>query len=192
MKKLSLLLSIFSLGLAALAHGQAPPTKVGIIHIQNALIGTADGRKAVTELQAKFEPTSKKLESMRDEIGSLQAELSKGSNTMGEERRRVLARDIDQKTRSLNRATEDAQADFQAEQEKILQSLGQKMMAVINKYSNDQGFSLILDVSNPSTPVLFAANGIDITQEVVRIYDEQNAGTASAEAPAASAATPTP
>ncbi len=188
MTKQPLLLTSLTLGLAALAFGQAPPTKVGIINIQSALIGTADGKKAVTELQAKFEPTSKKLEGMRDEITALQAELSKGSNTMGEERRRELARDIDQKTRALNRATEDAQADFQQEQEKILQDLGQKMMAIINKYSNDNGYTLVLDVSNPSTPVLFAANGIEITQEVVRIYDEQSSGaqpSTAATAPAA-------
>jgi outer membrane protein len=165
---------------------QAPaPAKVGIIHIQNALISTQDGKKAVSELQAKFEPTSKKLESMRDTISGLQNELNKGSNTMGEERRRDLARDIDQKTRELNRATEDAQGDFQQEQDKILQSLGQRMMAVISKYSADNGYAIILDVSNPQTPVLFAANNIDITADIIKLYDAEAVKAAAATAPAA-------
>ncbi len=155
-----------------------PPTKVGIIHIQNALLGTQEGQKAAQDLQTKFDPTSQKLQGLRDEINSLQAELSKGSNTMGEERRRELARDIDQMTRDYNRAAEDAQAEFQAAQDRILQELGQKMMAVIGKYSRDNGYALILDVSNPQTPVLHAANGIDITQDIIKMYDEEAAKAA--------------
>ncbi len=179
----------FALVCAAIlpAPAQDPPTKVGIINIQNALISTKDGKKAVQELQAKFQPTSKRLESMRDEIKTLQAELSKGSNTMSEERRRELARNIDQKTRTLNRATEDAQSDFQTEQNRILQTLGQRMMAVLNKYAHDNGFALILDISSPQTPVLFAANQIDLTQDIVKIYDEEAAKAAKA---AQSTATP--
>jgi len=171
----------------AAGQTQAAPNKVGIIHVQQALVSTEDGKKAVAELQAKFEPTSKKLESMRDEIASLQAELSKGSNTMGEERRRQLAREIDQKTRDLNRAQEDAQEEFQREQEKLLQTLGQRMMAVISKYSNDNGYSLILDVSNPQTPVLYAANNIDITQDIIKLYNEEAAKAAAATGGSANA-----
>jgi outer membrane protein len=174
---------------AAAAQTQAAPSKVGIIHIQQALVSTEEGKKAVAELQAKFEPTSKKLESMRDEIAALQAELSKGSNTMGEERRRQLAREIDQKTRDLNRAQEDAQEEFQREQEKVLQTLGQRMMAVISKYSNDNGYSLILDVSNPQSPVLYAANGIDITQDIIKLYDAEAAKAAAATGGAANSST---
>lgn len=185
----ALICSSLVLSIALLAQAQAPPSKVGIIHIQNSLVSTADGEKAVADLQSRFEPTSKRLESMRDEIAALQAELSKGSNTMSDDRRRQLARDIDQRTRTLNRATEDAQAEFQQEQEKILQNLGQRMMAVINKYANDNGYTLILDVSSPQTPVLFAANGIDITQDIIKIYDEE-AAIAAAAVSAAGAAQP--
>jgi outer membrane protein len=166
-----------------LAQEQA--AKVGIIHIQNALVSTKDGQKAVQDLQTRFEPTSKRLDDMRNEISTLQAELSKGSNTMGEERRRQLARDIDQKTRTFNRSTEDAQGEFQQEQQKILEDLGQRMMAVIGKYSRDNGYTLIFDVSNPQTPVLFAANGIDITQDIIKLYDAEaeKAGTPPATTP---------
>jgi outer membrane protein len=189
-KKIIKFLSPALLAVTLLGQTQVPATKVGIINIQSALISTQDGKKAVAELQAKFEPTSKKLESMRDEINSLQAELNKGSNTMGDERRRELARDIDQKTRELNRAQEDAQAEFQQEQEKVLQSLYQRMNAVINKYSNDHAYSLILDISSPQTPVVFAANGTDITSDIIKLYDAEAVKAAAATAPAPAAAKP--
>lgn len=186
-----LLLCLPLLAVCLGAQTAVPPTKVGIIHIQNALLGTKEGQAAAQALQSKFEPTSKKLQGMRDDINALQAELSKGSNTMGEERRRDIARQIDDKTRDLNRSTEDAQMEFQQEQEKILQELGQKMMAVISRFSRDNGYTLILDVSNPQTPVLFAANGIDITQDIVKLYDEE-AVKAAAAVGSTSAPAPTP
>ena len=161
------------LGLCLAAAGQEPATKVGIINIENALVSTAAGRQALEQLQAKFDPTSQQLAKMNDEIAALQEELNKGSNTMGDDRRRDLTRSIDEKTRALNRATEDAQLSVQQEQDKILQVLGQNMMSVISKYAAETGYSLILDVSNPQTPVLFASNGIEITQDIIRLYDEQ-------------------
>ncbi len=186
MTKQFVCLPILALSISLLASAQATPAKVGIIHIQNAIISTADGQKAATALQNKFDPKRKTLESKQNEIETLRAELSRGSNTMSEDRRAQLARDIDQKTRALNRDTEDAQADFDLERNKIMQDLGQKMMALIDKYARDNNFTLLLDVSSPESPVLFAANGIDITQDIVKLYDQ------SAAPPPAPPAAPKP
>ena len=56
-------------------------------------------------------------------------------------------RNIDQKTKSFNRQVEDAQAELEQEQQKVLGQLGQKMMQVIDKYAQANGFAVILDVS---------------------------------------------
>jgi outer membrane protein len=56
------------------------------------------------------------------------------------------------------------------------------MMAVIEKYAKDKGYSLILDVSNPNTPVLFASSAIDITQDIVTQYDQTSPGAAPSTA----------
>ena len=196
MKRTIMSISPVLLALSLFGQTQVPPTKVGIINLQQALVSTQDGKKAVAELQTKFEPTSKKLEGMKDEINSLQAELSKGSNTMGEERRRELARDIDQKTRELNRANEDAQAELQQEQDKVLQVLYGKMNAVLNKYAMDRAYSIIVDVSSPQTPVVFAASGTDVTGDIIKLYDEEAvkaaAATGGTAAPAAAPAKPAP
>ena len=87
---------------------------------------------------------------------------------------------------------EGCQADLDSSQGKIMQELGNKMMAVIEKYSNQNGYALVLDVSNPQTPVLWAASAIDITNDIVKLYDQANPGAApsagTATRPAAPAA----
>jgi outer membrane protein len=167
-------------------------TKVGIIHIQNAIISTRDGQKAAKELQDKFAPTRSRLEKKQAEIESDRAKLSQGSNAMSADQKEKLMRDIDQKTKSLNRDTEDAQAELDQEQGKIMQELGQRIMAVIDKYSKDKGFSLILDVSSQQTPVLFAANDIDITSDIVKLYDQNAPAPAGSSPPSASRVAPAP
>jgi len=167
-----------SVMMAAHAQGQAP-TKVGIINIQSAIIGTKDGQKAVQELEGKSAPKRKELEKKQGDIQALQTKLRSSSNTASEEVRNGLARQIDTATKAYNRDLEDAQAEFDQEQQKILGEIGGKMMAVIDKYSTDNGFAVILDVSSQQTPVLFAATSIDITRDIIAMYDK-NAPAAAA------------
>jgi len=178
----SIALAAFSIPLLA----QQVSSKVGIIHIQNAIISTKDGQKAAAELQGKFEPRRKDLEARQSEIASLQQKLAQGSNTMAETARVSLTRDIDQKTKALNRATEDAEAEFQQEQGKILNDLGQRLLQVIDKYARDNGYTLILDVSSPQSPVINAAPSIDITKDIIELYDKNSPSANVAPAPSAS------
>ena len=60
MKKQVLWLPILAMGIVPLAHAQVG--KVGVIHIQNAIIRTQDGQKAAAELQTRFDPKKKELE----------------------------------------------------------------------------------------------------------------------------------
>jgi outer membrane protein len=158
-------------------------TKVGIIHIQNAISGTKDGQRALQELQGKFLPKEKELAKKRDDIQSLREQYQKTANTASEEVRAKYAREIDQKTTALKRDTEDAQTEFDQEQQRLLSEIYQRMQVVIDKYARDNGFTLILDVSSPQTPVLFASNTADVTTDVVALYDK-NAPAGGTPAPA--------
>jgi outer membrane protein len=184
------LISTTALLCASLGAFAQAPNKVGVISIQGAIVGTKDGQKASQELDQKFVPKNKEFQSRQSEIVQLQDQLTKGGTVMAEEKRNQLAREIDEKKKRLERDMQDAEEDLRGEQQKVLSSLGQRMMAVIEKYAKDNGFSLILDVSNQNTPVLYASSGIDITSDIVSLYDKTTANGAPA-APAAPAATST-
>jgi outer membrane protein len=173
---------IVALGFACLTFGQAGsvPTKVGIINFQAAIVGTKDGQKAANELQTKFDPKRRELEKKQGDIAALRDQVQKGSNTMAEEQKNKLIREIDTRTRLLTRETEDAQGEFDQEQQKVLQELGQRMISILQKYATDNGYAVILDVSSPQSPVLVAANGTDVTQEIVNLYDRSAASAAPA------------
>jgi len=170
---------------SVLAMGQTP-TKIGIINIQAAIIGTREGQAAAKDLEAKSAPKKRELEKLQADINSLKEKLNKLSSVGSDEQKNSLMRDIDAKTKSFNRQVEDAQAELDQEQNRILNELGGKMLAVLDKYAKDNAFAVVLDVSAQNTPVLFAANGTDVTQDVVALYDKNVPGGAAA-APAAAA-----
>ena len=168
---------------------QAAPGKVGVISVQGAIVGTKDGQKASEQLQTKFAPKKKDLDSRNTEVTQLEDQLKKGGTLMSEDKRTQLERDIDEKKRRLQRDVTDAQEEWNGAQQQLLQNLGQRMMAVIEKYAKDNSYTMILDVSNPNTPVLYASSGIDITQDIVALYDKTSTNGGPAGTPGT--ATPT-
>ena len=191
MKKNFAVFPALALGLAALAHAQAAaPTKVAIISVQQAILQTKDGQKASGDLQTKFTPRRDELAKKDANIKALQDQMKKGSATMSEEAKTKIARDIDSNQKSLQRDSEDFDADVQQEEGKIMQDLGQKMMDVIIKYATQNGFAVVLDVSNQQTPVLWADPSADITTEIIKLYDQAHPGTGPAPAATKPAAPP--
>jgi outer membrane protein len=183
----SLLAALAAVSLTVAAYAQAPATKVAVISVQGAIIGTKDGQKAAQELEAKFAPKRKELSDRQAEIASLNDQLRKGSNTMAQDKQAQLERDIEDKNKRLQRDTQDANEEWNSEQQRLLQSLGQRMIAVIEKYAKDNGYSIVIDVSNPNTPVLYASSAIDITQDIISLYDK----TSTNGGPASTPTTPT-
>jgi len=130
---------------AAPAAASAPPTKVAVIQIQAALAATKEGQKAAADLEVKLAPRKKELDGKQAEIKDLQERLQRGGNTLSDSAKEDLTRNIDTKTKSYNRELEDAQAELEQEQQKVVGVLGQKMMAVIDKYAQQNGFAIELD-----------------------------------------------
>jgi outer membrane protein len=162
--------------------------KVAVINVQSALISTKDGQKAASEIQSRFNPKKADLEKRQTEITQLQDQLNRGRNTLSDEARQNLVREIDQKTKALNRDTEDAQAELNQEEQKIMGELLGRLTLVINKYAKDNGYVLVLDDSSQQTPLIYASSTIEITKEIVEMYDK-NAPSAPA-APGAAAPKP--
>jgi len=171
---------VIALMAASAVMAQTAATKVGVINIQAAIVSTKEGQKAAEAMQAKFGPRQKELEAKQAEIQALQGDLAKGSNTMSEQKRNDISRQIDTKTRELNRSTEDAQAELEMEQQKVFSELGGKLMEIVNQYGRDNGYAVILDIGSQQGPVLFASN--DVTKEIIDLFDKATAAPPPAAA----------
>lgn len=179
---------------AAPAASQGPvPTKIGVVNIQQAIGECAEGKKELEALQQKFNPKQVELKGLSDEVESLKKQYQAQADKLSDEEKASRAKAIDSKQKALQRNYEDAQAEFQQAEQDVINRIGAKMLSVLEKYSNANGFAVVLDVSNPQTsPVLWATQGTVITKELVDAYNAASPGgaaPASKPAPGAAGAT---
>jgi outer membrane protein len=180
---------------AAPATGNAAPTaaKIGVVNIQDAILATEEGKKEFDVLQQKFTPKQAELKNLNDEVESLKKQYQAQGDKLSEDERNSRAKTIDSKQKALQRNYEDAQAEFQQAEQDLVNRIGAKMVKTLEKFAQANGYSIVLDVSNPQTsPVLWATQSNVITKELVDAYNAENpvAGGAPAGKPAGSAARP--
>jgi outer membrane protein len=150
----------------------AAAAKVGVISVQVAIQSTAEGKQAANELQSKFAPRQTELDNLRKQIEDLQTRLRTASNTLSDEEKARLAREGDQLTRTYQRKQQDSQDDFNEAEREIVDTIGRKMIDILDKYSKENGYSVVLDTSAQNTPVIYAANTVDVTQDIIKLYDQ--------------------
>jgi outer membrane protein len=197
LKKNIAVFPVLMLTLAAWATAQTPapmpqaaghsPVKVATVHVQNAILQTKDGQKAAQDLQVKFNPRRRELEKKSSDITAIQNQMRSGSATMSDAAKAKLQRDFDNNSKEFKRATDDFDAEVQQEEGKIMNDLGQKLMDVIIKYATQNSIAMVVDVSSQQSPVLWADPSIDITNDVIKLYDQAhpNAGAPAPAAPPA-------
>jgi outer membrane protein len=177
---------------AAAAHAQTAGARVAIISMQEAVARTQEGQKLATDLQAKYKPTQDSMQKQVGEINTLRDQLQRGANTMSDDAKRDLIRDIQNKEKGLQRQREDAQADFNGELQQYQQQMLGKIMPVLDKFAKEKGYAVVLDISSPESPVLYAVNEVNITNDVIQLYDQEHPVGAASAAPPAPAAKPQP
>jgi outer membrane protein len=169
---------------------------VGVIHYEGAISSTQQGQKALTDLQARYAPKQKELEKRQTDLAAKREQLNKGATTMSDEAKTKLQTEIDQLTRALSRDLDDAQNDYQQDVDRLLQEFTARIKVVLDKYAKDNGYSVILDIGSQQSPVVYMADAVDMTNEVVALYDKANpvpgaaAATPAAKPPAAPAVAP--
>jgi outer membrane protein len=168
------------------------PTRVGVIQVQQALLSTHDGQKAMQEFQTKFvEPRKKELDRKAQEIRELQDKLQRGGAAMSDTAKAEIQRTVDDKTKRYNRDMQDAQDEMQSENSKLIEAMSGKMQQVIDKYAQANSYAVIINVSDPNTPVLYASSMVDITKDIIDLYDKSFPSDAPAK-PATAAPKPAP
>jgi outer membrane protein len=155
-----------------LAQSSATSGKIGVISIQEAILSTAEGKKAMADLQKKYQPRQQEIQKLQQDIQAVSDQLQKQAATLGDEEQRRLNRDLEEKQKLLKRSTEDAQADFATDRDEMFRRIGQKMVNVIQDYAQKNGFSLI--IGSDQIPIYYRATEVELTDQIVKLYDAAN------------------
>jgi outer membrane protein len=182
---LALTLGAPAISRAQAAAGSPDGNKVAIVNIQQAIANTNEGKKELEALQQKYSPKQAALQTQNDEIENLKKQLEAQGAKLSDEERNNRIKAATEKQKTFQRNYEDFQNEVQQSEQEILNRLGKKMLDVMEKYAKDNGYAMVLDVSNPQTPVLYASPATNITKDLVEAYNTASPVAAPAK-PAAS------
>jgi outer membrane protein len=174
----------------------AAPAKIGVLNVRNAIVATAEGKQAQAQLQSQFAPKQNELQSTQKQIEDIQRRLNEGARTLSDDEKAKLQRQGELLTRRLQRDNDGLTEELNAAQGEIVDSIGRKLLDVLDRYARENGYVAVLDTSAQGSPVIYGSAQADITQEVVRLYDQaypmKSGGAPAASTPAPKPATPAP
>jgi outer membrane protein len=188
------LLGTAAMSQSAPSGGAAAPAKVAIINFRGAIGATAEGKQASAELQSQFSSRSAEIDGLTRQINDLQQKLQAGQGKLSEDEVARLTNQGQRLTQQLDRRRNDFQEDAGAAQQEVLERIGRKMVDVIDHYARENGYSVVLDTSGQNSPILYASNQVNVTEDIVRLYDQaypvKTAGTATGSGTTKPAAAP--
>lgn len=179
MKRISLLAIFLIAGSALAATAQTPAAipsaKVAVVMFQAAVTQTNEFQRDVADLQKKYQPRRTQLQSLNSEIDELTKQLQADNAKLSNADRENRARVIEEKKKQLDRDSQDAQSDFQADMQQTIGAVAQKVGAFMTDYAQKNGYTLVLDAGNQQAQtVLYALPKTDITRAVIDGYNQKS------------------
>jgi outer membrane protein len=171
----------------ATATAPAGPAKIAVVAFQVAVAQTNEGQRNFADLQKKYDPKRQQLKALSDDVDNLTKQLQTQGDKLSEAERASRAKTIDDKKKQLQREAEDAQNDMQQEMQELYNGLASKVYDVLANYAQQHGYTLVLDVAQQQTPVLYATESTNITKAVIEAYNVKSGVPAP---PAAAAPAP--
>jgi outer membrane protein len=159
---------------------QSPPERTATIRVQQAIVSTAEGRRAAARMNAEWSPKlaelAKREADLKTEWEKLEAEsrvrhgLWPFRHAMSAKRKIALKAALDAKGKALTRERDDDRAIVEKDRTRIFNNLGGKMRTVVERYASEKGYSVVLEAGSQESNVIVGRN--DITSEIIRRYDE--------------------
>src|SRR5687768_9546611 len=144
--RLSVLLAIVLTPIALQAQG---PPKIAVVNFEQAVVESAEGKKAAAEFNTKFEEHRTKIEGKQKEIADMENRLQTQQRALSEAAVADLTRNIQRGQTDLTRMNEDAQRELGTYREELLRPISDAAAAILQGFAAEQGFTVIFDLSNP-------------------------------------------
>lgn len=195
-KNIAFLLFVFVVQVAVsmtVAGAQDAPqqagTKFAFVNTLAILQGTAEGRQQLQQIEAYKNEKQQAMQTQSEELQALRQQYDSQSRMLNPDTAAEMEQEIASKDRQLRRLQEDAEVDLNRRQNELLTRMSEKIQTLIGEYAEQNGIGVVF-LQSPSLP--YFSPSLDITAEIIKIYDERNPVTGGQPGATAPAATPSP
>jgi outer membrane protein len=178
MKKL--IISIAVAALAAPMFAQSAPQRLAVIDVQKVLTQSTAGKAAYEKLKKMQDDRVEKAKTMDEELRKLDADINTKKISLSEEKLADLNKQLADKKINMQRYAQDADREIGEARDRELQALEAKIKPVIDAIGKEMGIAAIFNKFESG--LVYASEAIDITDTVIKRFNEANPAPAAAPA----------
>jgi outer membrane protein len=153
------------------AAGAASTIKVAFVDVQRVLARSAAGVAAREQLEREKAAMQKEMDNKRVELEKLREEIEKKGPLMTADARREKQDTFERKRRDAARLADDFQKELEKKEQGLLQKVLVDVQGVVDRVGKQRGYHLV--VERQRAGVIYAAPEADLTDEVIRAYDQE-------------------
>ena len=156
------LVALFAFAAAAAATAEAQALKIGFVNFGRLLDESPQAKAAQATLEAEFLPRQRDVAAQRKSLQEKVDKLQKEAAVMSEADRLRAEREARGLGINVNRRFNELQEDLNLRRNEEVGKMQRALLQEVQAYARANGYQLIV-----SEGVLFAADGVDITPQVV-------------------------
>jgi outer membrane protein len=144
--------------------------KIGYVDVQRALNEVEDGRDAKAKLKKEFDDKQRMLDEKQEELRVIKEDIDKQSGLLTPEAKQEKLNDLQKKMLELQQMYMNMQKDLQEREGQVTKGIFERMNRVLNQIAEEENYGLILERNESS--ILYARGHMDLTNEVIRKYND--------------------
>ena len=164
--------AVLCLAVAVVSHA-AEAAKVGVVNLQRCLNESKLGKQFKVEFTSEAEQLKADLENEEAELKALREEIEKQGLVLSETAKKEREATYNNRLDAFKGRFKESQQALQRKDQELTRKVLKGLQGIIGKIGDSGGYTLI--VEKQEAGVIFMAQASDITDEVIRRYD-QSAG----------------
>ncbi|MFL5320371.1 MAG: OmpH family outer membrane protein [Myxococcaceae bacterium] len=154
--------------------------KAGYVDLQRALLEVEEGRAAKAKLQKLLDDKQKEIDREQEGLRKEKDLLDKQASAMSEETRLQKQTELQKKLFDLTQKWDKGRQDMANQEHQELQKIFSKMDPIIAQIAQREGLTMVFEKTDSG--LVYAPASLDLTNELVRLYNSTYAGGKGATA----------
>jgi len=163
------------LGLAAvLTFGTAASdeaVKIGVVDLDQAVSQTADGKRAMEEIQQKQKSAEGQVQPLVDSLKGMEDELKSKKFVLSDDALREKQLAYASKRNEIETKLRELKGEIEIDRERILGPLFSKLNDVVKEVGQEQGYTVIF--ARGAAGLMYTREAADITDLVVQKFNSR-------------------
>lgn len=165
------------LGLAALLAANvayADDTRIGYVDMRKVLNETKAGKRAKDDLEKTIKQRQGNIDRDQQQLKNMQDAFEKEQLLLSETQKQARQKAFEEKVRAFQQSTAEAEREVQQKQAEYTRKAIPEIRAVIRDVAKEEKLTLVFEKNE--MPVLYAADGPDLTAKVIQRLDAKGGG----------------